>query len=127
MAPGARSKFGALMFEPEIFRKQIYHIEECACGIFRTFRRHRQSFGSPTVIRCAHSVRRPENYDRLATPLGTPQVRGQSILEKGQTKTLGPASVIWDKFLKFGPKRANLAPLLRSATFTAWKTKYSAL
>jgi len=27
MAPGARSKFGAPMFEPELFRKQIYCIE----------------------------------------------------------------------------------------------------
>jgi len=26
--PGARSKFGAPMFEPEVFRKQMYSIEE---------------------------------------------------------------------------------------------------
>jgi len=26
------------MFEPEAFWKQMYCIEECACGIFRTFR-----------------------------------------------------------------------------------------
>jgi len=27
MAPGARSKFGAPIFEPEVFRKQIYCTE----------------------------------------------------------------------------------------------------
>ena len=27
MAPGARSKFGAPMFEPEVFRKQMYCTE----------------------------------------------------------------------------------------------------
>jgi len=32
---------------------------------------------------------------------------------KGQTKILGSASVIWDKFLKFVPKRANLSTLAR--------------
>jgi len=28
------------MSEPEIFRKQIYCIGECTCGIFKTFRSH---------------------------------------------------------------------------------------
>jgi len=50
MAPGARSKIGAPMFEPEIFRKQIYCIEECPCDIVGTFLRHPQSFGVPIVI-----------------------------------------------------------------------------
>jgi len=31
--------FGAPMFEPELFRKQIYCIEENTCNIFGTFRR----------------------------------------------------------------------------------------
>jgi len=39
MAPGARSKFGAPMFKPKVFRKQIYCIEESICDIVRTFRR----------------------------------------------------------------------------------------
>jgi len=30
MVPGERSKFGAPMFEPEIFRKQIYCFEKSA-------------------------------------------------------------------------------------------------
>jgi len=33
MAPGARHKFGAPMFEPEVFRKQMYCIEGSACDI----------------------------------------------------------------------------------------------
>jgi len=44
MAPGARSKFGAPMFEREVFRKQMYCIEESACGIVGTFwRSHNHS------------------------------------------------------------------------------------
>jgi len=31
--------FGAPMFEPGLFRKQIYCIEENTCNIFGTFRR----------------------------------------------------------------------------------------
>jgi len=33
MAPGTRSKFGAPMFEPEIFRKHIHCIEESTCEL----------------------------------------------------------------------------------------------
>jgi len=43
MAHGARSKFGALMFEPVVFRKQIYCIEKVfvtLLGRFRAPRRH---------------------------------------------------------------------------------------
>jgi len=39
MAPGARSNFGAPMFELEVFRKQMYCIEESTCDIVGTFRR----------------------------------------------------------------------------------------
>jgi len=42
MAPGAGSKFGAPMFEPEVFQKQIYCIEENACDIAETFHRPAQ-------------------------------------------------------------------------------------
>jgi len=35
MALGARSKFGVTMlFEPEVFRKQMYSIEESTCWFF---------------------------------------------------------------------------------------------
>jgi len=38
MGPRARSKFGASMFEPEVFRKQMFSIEESTCDIVRIFR-----------------------------------------------------------------------------------------
>jgi len=37
MAPGARRKFGVPMFEPEVFLKQMYGIEENTCDIVGTF------------------------------------------------------------------------------------------
>jgi len=37
MAPWARSKFGASMFEPEVFRTQMYCIGESACDSVGTF------------------------------------------------------------------------------------------
>ena len=43
MTPGARNKFGAPMFEPEAFRKQMYSIDESAYDIV--------TFWSPAVIR----------------------------------------------------------------------------
>ena len=46
LAPGARSKFGAPMLEPEAFRKEIYCIEESTCETVATFRRHQQTFGA---------------------------------------------------------------------------------
>ena len=39
MAPGTRSEFDAAMFEPEVFRKQIFCIEESICDIIKLFRR----------------------------------------------------------------------------------------
>jgi len=49
-SPRARSKFVAPMFEPEVFLKQVYCIEESTCDIVGTFRRPEQSFGAPIVI-----------------------------------------------------------------------------
>ena len=46
MAPGARSKFGAPIFETEVFRKQMYCIEESTGDIVRTFRRPPHQFGA---------------------------------------------------------------------------------
>jgi len=69
MAPGARSKFGATMFEREFFRKQMYCIEESTCDILETFRspavirHHPQCFGASIVIR------RPRNCAPLVAPL----------------------------------------------------------
>jgi len=41
MGPGARSKFGAPMFKPKVFRKQMYSIEKGTCDILGTFLRPR--------------------------------------------------------------------------------------
>jgi len=46
MTPGARSKFGSPMFEPEVFRKQMYCIEEFVTLL--------GLFGAPAVIRRPH-------------------------------------------------------------------------
>ena len=65
MASGARSKFGAPMLEPEVFRTQMYCIEESTCDNLGTFRRTTQWFVGPTVIRL------PENGSPLL-PLVSP-------------------------------------------------------
>jgi len=44
MAPGARSKFGALMFEPDVFRKQMFFVEKVLVTRLGLF-------GAPAVIR----------------------------------------------------------------------------
>jgi len=46
MTPGARNKFGAPIFEPEFFRKEIYCNEESTFEIVGTFRPYQQTFGS---------------------------------------------------------------------------------
>ena len=56
MAPGERSKFGAPVFELEVFRKQMYWIEESTCDIVETFRapaviqRPPQLFGARGIV-----------------------------------------------------------------------------
>jgi len=58
MGPRARGNFGTSMFEPEVFRKQMYSIEENTCDIVGTFLRPTQESGAPAVIwrpgNCAH-------------------------------------------------------------------------
>jgi len=49
MAHGTRSKFGAPVFEPEVFRKQMYCIEESIHDIVGTFRRPPQWFGARRI------------------------------------------------------------------------------
>jgi len=60
------------MFEPEVFRKQIYGIKESSCNIFGTFRRPLQWFGAPIVIRrpgnCAPSYYAPGGGKGVPTP-----------------------------------------------------------
>ena len=62
MVPGTRSKFGAPMFETEVFRKQMYCIEESTHDIVGTFRH-------PPLV-----IRRPGNCALLATPRYAPAV-----------------------------------------------------
>jgi len=65
-----KSKFGATMFEPEVFRKQIYCIEESTCGIVGLFSAlHRDSathsdsgpgeFCPPSLRPCVSPVAAP--------------------------------------------------------------------
>jgi len=53
------------MFEPEVFRKQMYSIEESTCDVVGTVRRPPQSFGASIMIW------RPGNCAPLA-PIVTP-------------------------------------------------------
>jgi len=53
MAQEQKSKYGTPMFEPEVFRKQMYCNEESTCNIAGTFWR-------------------PGNHAPLVTPLVTP-------------------------------------------------------
>jgi len=46
-----RPPLGAPMFEPEVYRNQIYCIDENACGIVETFQRLAQWFGAPIIRR----------------------------------------------------------------------------
>jgi len=62
------------MFEPEVYRKQMYCIEKSTCDIAGTFRRPRQSFGAPIV------TWRPGNYASLVPPLVTPSTTVEIIL-----------------------------------------------
>jgi len=62
MAPGARSKFDTLMFDPEVFRNHVQCIEEITCDIVGTFWR-------PAVIR------RPG----IVPPFLTPYAPGDDI------------------------------------------------
>jgi len=47
MVPGTRSGFSAPMFEPEIFRKQMYCIEESICDVVGTLWRLIGLYGAP--------------------------------------------------------------------------------
>jgi len=60
---GTRGKFGAPMFKPDVFRKEISCTEESTCEIVGTFRRSQQTFGTPIMIR------HPGNCVPIVTPL----------------------------------------------------------
>ena len=52
MAPGARNKFGIPMFEPKVFREQMYNIEESTYNIVGTFRRPPPVIRRQGIVRC---------------------------------------------------------------------------
>jgi len=79
MVPGAKNKFGAPMFAPKVFRKQMYSIEESTCDIVGTFLR-------PAVIRC------PGNCAALV-PLVTPLADQHQILA-GEVKNSAKAKLL---------------------------------
>ena len=103
MAPGARSKFGAPMFEPEDFRKQMYCTEESTCDIVGTFRRPPQSFSAPVVIW------RPGNCAHLA-PLVTPLLVNHEILYDTAMK-----SYLRPRCLPFERTGEEIFPALRAS------------
>jgi len=57
MAPWARNKFGAPVFEPWVFRKQMYCIEESTCDTVGAFRRSHSDSSSGELCppRYAHA------------------------------------------------------------------------
>ena len=71
MASGARNKFGSPVFEPEVFRKQMYCIEECTYGIV-------EIFGTPATIHPPRVIRRPGKRAPLAPSDWTIMQRAKS-------------------------------------------------
>jgi len=53
------------MFEPEVFRKQMYCLEKSRLHVTVL-----GLIGAPAVIRHPILIRRPDNYAPLVTPLG---------------------------------------------------------
>jgi len=80
------------MFEPEVFRKQMYCIEESICVIVGTFRRPPQWFVAPIVIRrsgiCAPLV--PPRY--VSAPVGENFDPTETAAEENQMNVVDKTS-----------------------------------
>jgi len=91
------------MFEPEVFRKQIYCIEESTCDIVGTFRSLPQSFGAPPQwFGASIVIRRPGNCDPLSPPHYAPGFMSNANICEGfaASKYLKKTSIIvWSKLL----------------------------
>jgi len=61
-------KFGAPMFEPEVFLKQMYCVEESTCVIVGTFRRPRSDSAPPAEIRRPYRDSAPGKLWPLCPP-----------------------------------------------------------
>ena len=97
MAPGARNKFGAPVFESKVFRKQLYCIEESICGIPRSFRRpHSDSLPGELCSPCL------PRYASAST----------SLARGGPRSFTSTISIImtWCHNEKFLPTPLNVAP-----------------
>jgi len=70
LAPGARSKFGAPMFEPEVFRRQMHCIAKVLVTLLGLFGAPRSHATSRSDLAPSRVVRRPGNCAPL-TPLVT--------------------------------------------------------
>jgi len=68
MTRGARIKFVAPVVEPEVFRKQIYGIEESTCDIVETFQPPLQCSGRP------HSDSAPDDLSEVYSQICIPVV-----------------------------------------------------
>jgi len=55
MGPGARKKFGPLMFDCKVFREQIYCYEEGTCDIVETFSARALCPSCPLITPLVHS------------------------------------------------------------------------
>jgi len=72
MTPGTKSKFGAPVFETEVFRKQMYCIEESTCYVVGTFGALCNDSVPHEVIRGAPSDSAPKELRPLAPPRYAP-------------------------------------------------------
>ena len=70
--PGQKTSLAPL-FEPEVFWKQMYYIEESTCDIVGSFRRPAQSFGVSAVIRHPHSDLAPGESSPPRPPRYAPE------------------------------------------------------
>jgi len=92
MAPGAISKFGAPMFEREVFRKQTYCIEESVCDIFGNFSAPRVVIRRPRSDSAPHSNSAPE---KLWPPSYAPAPKFEpEVITEQEWTPVGPESGI---------------------------------
>ena len=87
MAPGARSKFGAPMFDFEVFRQQMYCIEDVILTLLELFDAP-HSYSAPPVV-----IRRPGNCS-LFSPRYAPPFK-QVHLVMGLDNALRQISIRW--------------------------------
>jgi len=80
------------MFEPDLFRRKIYCIEESrpTCDIFGTFRRTRSDSAPSVVIRRPHCGSAPGELCPPSPPRYTPAVNAILQLSSGDLNIVQP-------------------------------------